>query len=221
MTMPQPMPVPILTKRKSRALRATPGVLLAHRQHVDVVVEHDRAAQLAGDGVADRVAVPAGHDRRRHRHAAVEVDRAGHADAGAHRLVDPRLVEHLADHLERRGQHHLRALPDVAGRGAGWPAPQPAVGHPDRHAGGADRDADEPDLRGQVDQRRAPSAARGRRARPPGPGRARPAGRPRRRSWSGRPRAGRRAGPSTAAPRRAAAASIRACIGLSARPARE
>ena len=47
-TMPQPMPVPILTKRKSSTERATPAVLLAERHDVDVVVDHHRAAELAG-----------------------------------------------------------------------------------------------------------------------------------------------------------------------------
>ena len=58
-----------------------PAVPLADGHDVDVVVHHDRAAVLAGEQLAHRVAVPARHDRRRDRHAVAEADRAGHADA--------------------------------------------------------------------------------------------------------------------------------------------
>ena len=57
------------------------AVPLADAHDVDVVVDHDRAAVLAGQQLAHRVAVPAGHDRRRHRYAVTEAHRPGHADA--------------------------------------------------------------------------------------------------------------------------------------------
>jgi hypothetical protein len=140
-----------------------PGVLLADREHVDVVVEDHRAAELAGDRVADRVPVPARHDRRRHRDPAVEVDRPGDADARAHGPVHAHLGEHLADALEGGGEDLLRSPADVGGAVAGGEHVQPAVGHPDGHPGGADRDADEADVGGEVDERGAPATARGRR----------------------------------------------------------
>ena len=56
---------------------------LAEREHVDVVVDPDRRVVAVREPLADRVAVPAGHDRRRDRPAGPELDRTGHADADA------------------------------------------------------------------------------------------------------------------------------------------
>ena len=58
-------------------------VLLPHRHQVHVVVDHDGAAEFLAERLADREAVPAGHDRRRDRHALGEADRTRYADAGA------------------------------------------------------------------------------------------------------------------------------------------
>ena len=57
------------------------GPPLPERQDVDVVVDPDRRAVAGGEPLADRVAVPAGHDRRRDRPAGLELDRARDADA--------------------------------------------------------------------------------------------------------------------------------------------
>ena len=94
----------------------------------------------------------------------MEVHRTGYADAGPHRLGDPDLGEHLAHLLEGVGEHDLRAPPDIAGQGPGREHGQPSVRHADGEAGRADRDADEPDVRGQVDERRTTTAAGRRRA---------------------------------------------------------
>ena len=59
------------------------GAPLAERQQVDVVVHPDRRAVPRGEPFPDRVAVPAGHDRRRDRAARSELDRTGNPDADA------------------------------------------------------------------------------------------------------------------------------------------
>ena len=87
----------------------------------------------------------------------------GDADAGAAEPGHPDLGHHLAQHLERERQHDLRPLPDVALAVLHAERGQPPVGDADREAGGADRDAGEPDVGREVDQRRASAAARGRR----------------------------------------------------------
>ena len=56
---------------------------LPERQDVDVVVDPDRGAIAGREPLPDRVAIPAGHDRRRDRAARVELDRTGHTDADA------------------------------------------------------------------------------------------------------------------------------------------
>ena len=55
------------------------GPPLPEGEDVDVVVDPDRRAVARGEPLADRVAVPAGHDRRRDRPAGRELDRARHA----------------------------------------------------------------------------------------------------------------------------------------------
>nr|WP_235211143.1 hypothetical protein [Nocardia brasiliensis] len=55
----------------------------AEGKNVDVVVHQHRAAQLLRDHLAHRKAVPARHDRRRHRHTVPETHRARHTDARA------------------------------------------------------------------------------------------------------------------------------------------
>ena len=164
--MPQPMPVPILTKRKSRRGPGDAGVLLAQRQHVDVVVEHDRAAELAGHGVADRVAVPARHDRRRDRHA-----RGGSRPGPGTPIpapigpvdAQPRPAPCAPARARRRAPASGPCRMSQSG-GCAWPSTssRPSV-TPTDMAGGADRDADEADVR----RRGRPASSAGRRARPP------------------------------------------------------
>ncbi len=79
--IPAPMPVPILTTTTLSWPAAIAGPPLPEGQHVDVVVDPDRRPVARGEPLADRVAVPAGHDRRRDRPAGLELDRPGHADA--------------------------------------------------------------------------------------------------------------------------------------------
>ena len=152
----------------------------------------------------------------------MEVDRARYADARTHRPLHADLGEHLADQLERGGEHLLGALPDVALPASGRPstASRPSVTPTDMPVAPIG-DADEPDVR----RTRSTSVDR----RPP-----RDAAGPA--SW---------ASPSSAS--RATSAAIvvretlepvgelafdsgppsrswtrsRACMGLSARPARE
>ena len=89
------------------------AVPLADRHDVHVVVDDDRAVVLAPEQVADRVSVPTGHDRRRHRNAVAEAHRTGHADADAGQpgvgAVGAQLREDLVDPV----QHGLRAGADV------------------------------------------------------------------------------------------------------------
>ena len=55
--------------------------VLAERHDVDVVVDQHRRVVAAREPVRDREAVPARHDRRLDRLAAVKATGAGHADA--------------------------------------------------------------------------------------------------------------------------------------------
>ena len=83
-----------------------PGPPLPEREDVHVVVDPDRRVVARREPFADRVAVPAGHDRRRDRPSRRELDRPGHADpdapqparAGPGRRAQ--LVEQLVDALE-------------------------------------------------------------------------------------------------------------------------
>ena len=74
--IPAPMPVPILTTTTFVVAGGDARAPLPERQDVDVVVDPDRARRSGGEPLADRVAVPAGHDRRRDRPAGLELDRA-------------------------------------------------------------------------------------------------------------------------------------------------
>ena len=57
------------------------GPVLAQRHDVDVVVDQHRDAVAVGEALGDRVAVPAGHDRRVARAPGRVLDRPGDADA--------------------------------------------------------------------------------------------------------------------------------------------
>lgn len=160
-TMPQPIPVPILTQRKSATVRATAGVLLPQRHEVHVVVDEDRAAQLLAERLPYGEAVPAGHDRRRHRDALGKADRPGDADAGA---VEP-LRPPGGPELRRQGQNLLedrdRALAHVHRFVEVTEDLQLGVGDGDVDRGRADVDAEKAELRIEADVVGAAAAARG------------------------------------------------------------
>ena len=151
---------PDLDEEEVAGVAGHAGVPLAHRHHVDVVVEHRRAAELARERVAHRVAVPAGHQWRGHRHAAPEVDRAGHGDTHAHGVLDAEVSQESSHRLQCDTEHRVGATADVARHVLGGQDRQAAVGDPHHEAGGPDGDPDEPDVGGQVDHRRTASAAR-------------------------------------------------------------
>ena len=135
------------------------GVLLAERHDVDVVVDQHRAAELAGERVPDREAVPARHDRRRDRDAVAEADRAGHAGPGPREGARGVGGAQLADHLQRAADDDLGAPPDVDRLGLVREHPQLAVGDGDVDRGGADVDAEEAGVAGDPHDRGAAAAA--------------------------------------------------------------
>ena len=79
--IPAPMPGPDLDDHDVGVAGGDPRAPLPERQDVDVVVDPDRRTVAGGEPLADRVAVPAGHDRWRDRPAGLELDRARDADA--------------------------------------------------------------------------------------------------------------------------------------------
>src|SRR5690606_15849738 len=135
-----------------------PGVQLAQRHQVHVVVDEDGAPQLLPDRVADGEPVPAGHDRRDDRHAVAEADRPGDPDPGAVHLRDQPLVAQLAEQVEGPFEDHGRALPDVALLADVPDDLQGAVGHRDVDRGGADVERDEPQPGRQPDDPGPPPA---------------------------------------------------------------
>ena len=81
--IPAPMPGPDLDDDDVVVADRDAGSPLAEGEDVDVVVDPDRRAIARREPLPDRIAVPAGHDRRRDRPPAAELDRPGHADADA------------------------------------------------------------------------------------------------------------------------------------------
>ncbi len=77
---PGPDPGPDLDDDHVVVARGDPRVPLPERQDIDVVVDPDGCPVAIGESIADRIAVPAGHDRWRDGPAGLEFDRAGHAD---------------------------------------------------------------------------------------------------------------------------------------------
>ena len=83
-----------------------PGPPLPEGEDVHVVVDPDRRVVARREPFPDRVAVPAGHDRRRDRPSRRELDWPGHADPDAPQAARQRtggraqLVEQLVDALE-------------------------------------------------------------------------------------------------------------------------
>ena len=118
------------------------GGLLAQGHDVDVVVHQHRDRQRALDVPDDVEPVPAGHDRRLHRHPGGMLHRAGQADADAGEVL--RAAAGLA---EQRGpfrhhpvQHGLRAVGDVLGQPALGQHRSTQVRDGNVHVGGADVD---------------------------------------------------------------------------------
>ena len=143
-------------------LAAQPGVPLAERHDVHVVVHEDRRAEVLRQHRPDRELVPARHDRRRDRYAVPEAHRSWHPDAGPVDLGGDPFRPELVDQLEGDRQDDVRALPDVRRLARVSDDLQLGVGDGDVDRGGADVDADEPQLAAQPDDRRAPAAAGGR-----------------------------------------------------------
>ena len=190
--MPQPMPVPILTNRKADAERATPVCCSPSAITLTSLSSSTGQPELARQGVAHGVAVPARHDRWRHRDADLEVHGSGHTDPQPGWAFDSLLREQLAGDLDGLGEHRLRPPADVAGRRGAGQHPEPAVR--DGNASSRWRRARCPR---SADRRRGRRGWIGVRlatppARRPRPGRARPGGPPRQRRWSGRRSAGSR-----------------------------
>ncbi len=93
------------------------GAPLAERQHIDVVVDPGRHTVAGLEALADRVVVPAGHDRRRDRTAGPVLDRPGHPDPDPEQAAGQivRRIGQLAEQLLDPGQAALRPGPDVGG----------------------------------------------------------------------------------------------------------
>ncbi len=86
-TIPQPIPVPTLMKSRWSTLAPVRPVL-PEGHDVDVVVHEHRHPVAVGEALGDRIAVPAGHDRRVARPAGRVLDRARHSDPdSAHDVV--------------------------------------------------------------------------------------------------------------------------------------
>ena len=79
--IPAPIPVPTLITTTLSWPAATPDRHSPERQQVDVVVDPDGGLVSGREPLADRVAVPARHDRRRDRPTRAELDGARDADA--------------------------------------------------------------------------------------------------------------------------------------------
>ncbi len=136
-----------------------PGVQLAERHDVHVVVHQHGAAELLAHRLPHRVAVPAGHDRGRDRYARGEAHRPGQADAGAVDLGGDAPGPQLAEQLARLAEDGGRAVADV-GRGGDLPEHlQLAVGHRHVDRGRADVDAGEPQAGRDAHDAGPPSAA--------------------------------------------------------------
>ena len=153
-----------LDEQEVRGRAGDAGVLLAQRHHVDVVVEQHRAAELARQGVADRVAVPPRHDRRRHRTPAWKSTGPGTPMPTPAGRSTPCSASSLRVTLDAPRRAPARDRGGCRPRGRAGEHAEPAVGDGDPHRRGAELDADEAEPGVEVDQRRAASAPRGRRA---------------------------------------------------------
>ena len=129
---------------------------------VDVVVHQHRDRQRALDVPDDVESVPAGHDRRLHRHPGGMFHRAGQADADAGEvfLAAAGLVQQVGALRQHAVQHGLRAVGDVLGQPALRQHGSAQVRDGDDHVGGAHVDRQH-DAGGGVEgkARRRPAAA--------------------------------------------------------------
>ena len=135
-----------------------PAVPLADGHDVHVVVHDNRTVVLASHQIADRVTVPPGHDRRRHRYAVTEADRARHPDTDAGEAVVRAVHFELCQDLVHSLQDRLGTGADVGRFAIGGHRLQPPVGDLNIDRGGAEVNSGEPDIGAQLDQRRAPTA---------------------------------------------------------------
>ena len=113
----------------------------------------------------DRVLVPPGHDRRRHRHAVAKRDRSGDADAGTVHLDGLAVGAQLADQVEHDGEDDIGTLSYVDRLADLLEHRQPSVGDRDVDGGRADVDPEKPQAGGESHDRRAATATRCREAR--------------------------------------------------------
>src|SRR4051812_10105825 len=89
--------------------------VLAEGHDIDVVVDEYGRVVVGGEPAWDRVAVPAGHDRRRHRLPARERDRPRNADADAAHVARAAadVLEKIQEALMDPREHRLGPLCDV------------------------------------------------------------------------------------------------------------
>ena len=143
-----------------------PGPPLAEREQVDVVVDPDRGVVAVGEPLPDRVAVPAGHDRRRDRPAGSEFDRTR-----ARRCRPPTAVpgspgpsRGATRRARRPGRGSASGPASISAGSSWWPRIRPSrLGDGDVDARGAEvRDEDVPGIGAERQLARRPTA----RARP-------------------------------------------------------
>ena len=168
--IPAPIPVPTLTTTTLSWPAATPVRHSPRARTLTSLSTQTGRAVALGEALADRVAVPAGHDRRRDRAAGPELDGAGHADADAPQrpgdaaVVRGERVEQLVD----AGEARLRAGRDAGRLGVVGEDAAVEVGDRDIDAGGAevgDEDVAGVGPEGQLARRPAAGARARRRPR--------------------------------------------------------
>ena len=93
------------------------GLQLAQRQQVGVVVDPGGSAEAGGESIAHRVAVPARHDRRRHRRAGNKLHRAGDAEPDAPQRRRPGLRGEQPGHRRLHLPEHPVRSPGQVDRG--------------------------------------------------------------------------------------------------------
>ena len=104
--MPAPIPVPILTTTTLSWPTAIPDRHSPEGEDVHVVVDPHGGVVTRREPFPDRVAVPAGHDRRRDRPSRGELDGPGHTDPDTPQAARqgtggrPQLIEQLVDALK-------------------------------------------------------------------------------------------------------------------------
>jgi hypothetical protein len=108
------------------------------RHDVDIVVHPDGRAIAGAEAFADRVVVPAWHDRRRHRSTRAELDRSRHSHAdtqersGQRSTIGPKMLKDLVN----AAKDGLRPIANTRGFGFTREDPAAYVREGDVHAGG-------------------------------------------------------------------------------------